>query len=57
MSTNIGKEQNVTQHTTSEINFCLSAIGNILSLSPVGNDESFCHDAGSWSIVLDGVVF
>ena len=57
MSTNIGKEQNVTQHTTSEINFCLSAIGNILSLSPVGNGESFCHDAGSWSIVLDGVVF
>jgi len=53
MELNVNKEQTITHHTTSSIKFSLSAIGNILSLSPIGNSESFCNDASSWSIILD----
>ena len=56
MESNVNKEQNITKHRTSSIDFSLSASGSILSLSPIGSGDSFCNDAGSWSIILDGLV-
>jgi len=56
MESNVNKEQNITKHRTSSIDFSLSASGSILSLSPIGIGDSFCNDAGSWSIILDGLV-
>ena len=52
----MNREQDISKHMNSSINFTLSATGSILSLSPIGSNDSFCKDAGLWSIILDGLV-
>ena len=56
MEADVNKEQDISKHMNSSINFTLSASGSILSLAPIGSNDSFCNDAGSWSIILDGLV-
>ena len=56
MGADVNKEQDTSKHTNSSIYFTLSTSGSILSLAPIGSNDSFCNDAGSWSIILDGLV-